>query len=141
MLSQVQVLNSGGAPSLHHQCKGTTETWGCRTPLRSMRHSSCLHPSAPPPAAATAVRHASPPRPRKHTAAPFKSHRWRWRRVAFVLSCFISLLVVAVLFCGCSKSNIVTQRLLRNVAIAVRKDVQRIMFINRQTRPQTVRTP
>jgi len=31
-----------------------------------------LHPSAPP-AAATAVRHASPPRPRKHTAAPFKA--------------------------------------------------------------------
>jgi hypothetical protein len=39
---------------------------------RSMRHSSCLHPSAPP-AATTAVRHASPPRPRKHTAAPFKA--------------------------------------------------------------------
>lgn len=73
VLSRVQVLNSGGAPSLHHQCKATTETWGCRTPHRSMRHSSCLHPSAPPPAAATAVRHASPPRPRKHTVAPFKA--------------------------------------------------------------------
>jgi len=42
VLSRVQVLNAGGTPSLHHQCKATTETWGCRTPLRSMRHSRSI---------------------------------------------------------------------------------------------------